>query len=593
MDAEAESEPTESQPPTDNIQNVNTSTSVITFPNSGLQTGDLVDYVQGTASSPIGTPSGPLETTIVQSDGTITQERSYPVLVIDANTSPAWRKFNAQQADTSGYFSTAVGIDPTLDVIRFATPDGLETGDAVEYNPNGNTPLAGLNTSSIYYVKAIDPYTIKLYNTYPEATATPTGVTPSNVNTTNNTIDVSNSFTNGENVTYDAPAPFEFQSGVVDVESNSDGSLVLDSSNNPEYNLGANNIYIGENTTGGSTPNTTANLQTGDMVLYEASNPADPIGGLVSGQEYYVYRQSTYYIQLCATYADATHTILGFADPITLTLTPDLSSTGKQVNQVLAQPALGNLQSGATYTVENDTGSSFQLFNSQGVLQTFTASSLMGATGTSQIFDSGIALSAGTGLQQLYIDLTSWSGGDELLAPGAVSLRQASPQPGTGISSASAIGGSGGGGNFSFPEANGYASPMVKAYVDSCVASGGNVSITSVASPNVTSYADNAGGGFVSIGQSQSYTTTNITNLAFVGAQPDGNTGNDANISTTGNVPGGNNFVLSSTTSSTSSASGDAKGGGVVASIGSTTSGPSTIPPRPRLVRTRSSRRGP
>ena len=196
----------------------------------------------------------------------------------------------------------------------------------------------------------------------------------------------------------------------------------------------------------------------------------------------------------------------------------------------------------------------------------------MGATGTSQIFDSGIALSAGTGLQQLYIDLTSWSGGDELLAPGAVSLRQASPQPGTGISSASAIGGSGGGGNFSFPEANGYASPMVEAYVDSCVASGGNVSITSVASPNVTSYADNAGGGFVSIGQSQSYTTTNITNLAFVGAPPDGNTGNDANISTTGNVPGGNNFVLSSTTSSTSNASGDAKGGGVVANIGSTTS---------------------
>ena len=347
VDAEADSEPTESQPPTDNIQNVNTSTSVITFPNSGLQTGDLVDYVQGTASSPIGTPSGPLETTIVQSDGTITQERSYPVLVIDANTLQLGAQFNAQQADTSGYFSTAVGIDPTLDVIRFATPDGLETGDAVEYNPNGNTPLAGLNTSSIYYVKAIDPYTIKLYNTYPEATATPTGVTPSNVNTTNNTIDVSNSFTNGENVTYDAPAPFEFQSGVVDVESNSDGSLVLDSSNNPEYNLGANNIYIGENTTGGSTPNTTANLQTGDMVLYEASNPADPIGGLVSGQEYYVYRQSTYYIQLCATYADATHTILGFADPITLTLTPDLSSTGKQVNQVLAQPALGNLQSGA------------------------------------------------------------------------------------------------------------------------------------------------------------------------------------------------------------------------------------------------------
>ena len=248
--AASNSTPTQSQPVTDNIQNVNTSTSVITFPNSGLQTGDLVDYVQGTASSPIGTPSGPLETTIVQSDGTITQERSYPVLVIDANTLQLRAQFNAQQADTSGYFSSAVGIDPTLDVIRFATPDGLETGDAVEYNPNGNTQLAGLNTSSVYYVRTIDPYTIKLYNTYAEATATPTGVTPSDVNTTNNTIDVSNSFTNGETVTYEAPAPFEFQSSEVDVESNSNGSLVLDSNNNPEYNLGANNIYIGQNTTG-------------------------------------------------------------------------------------------------------------------------------------------------------------------------------------------------------------------------------------------------------------------------------------------------------------------------------------------------------
>ena len=109
------------------------------------------------------------------------------------------------------------------------------------------------------------------------------------------------------------------------------------------------------------------------------------------------------------------------------------------------------------------------------------------------------------------------------------------------------------------------------AYVDSCVVSGGNVSITSVASPNVTSYADNAGGGFVSIGQSQSYTNTNITNLAFVGAPPDGNTGNEANISTTGNVPGGNNFVLSAKTSSNSNASANAAGGGAIASIGSTT----------------------
>ena len=98
-------------------------------------------------------------------------------------------------------------------------------------------------------------------------------------------------FTNGTAVTYDAPDPFEFQSGQVDVTITLDGVEVTAISDN----TAANNIYFID-----EDGNAVAHgLATGDKVFY--SSTGAPIGGLVSGTTYRVVKVNDYSIQLKPT----------------------------------------------------------------------------------------------------------------------------------------------------------------------------------------------------------------------------------------------------------------------------------------------------
>ena len=56
-------------------------------------------------------------------------------------------------------------IDYTANTI-ILTDHGLDNGDPIEYNANGNTEIGGLTNNSVYYAKRIDADTFEVYNNY-------------------------------------------------------------------------------------------------------------------------------------------------------------------------------------------------------------------------------------------------------------------------------------------------------------------------------------------------------------------------------------------------------------------------------------------
>src|SRR5262249_8702440 len=138
-------------------------------------------------------------------------------------------------ADTTGVDSLG------RDVIRFAAPHHLQNGGAVIYENNDNDGdtadkdnppdndnaniSSAINTTSPFYVRGMDPFTIKLYTSQADALAPP--MTPVH------TGDVSGgfittgagTFTNGEAVTYLAPTPVGFQSLLVNVDVDASGNI--------------------------------------------------------------------------------------------------------------------------------------------------------------------------------------------------------------------------------------------------------------------------------------------------------------------------------------------------------------------------------
>ena len=96
-----------------------------------------------------------------------------------------------------------------------------------------------------------------------------------------NKVNVANSFSNGDLVTYHAPnVQAEFSSGQVNVQLTYSGSDVNG------HTGAAHVIYFALDTNGnGKLDNgDDVGLNTGDRIYYSASNPGDAIGGLVERQ---------------------------------------------------------------------------------------------------------------------------------------------------------------------------------------------------------------------------------------------------------------------------------------------------------------------
>ena len=476
VDAEAQSHPSSNQTFTNDITAVNPSTDTITFPQHGLLTGDVVVYTQDQAAAPINTPTGPLA-----------YNRTYPSVC------------GTGFLQLGSIFNAGTGVSASGRTITFTTPDLFLTGDPVHLDAMGNTPVGGLSTSTTYYVRTINANTIELYTSLADATSPAVSVQSNTV--TGTTVDANNSFTPNEAVSYQPQPAVPFSTGLVDVAYQTDASgNIVPYSTNPTVLFqdasSAWNIFLGQDTTGDGIPDTGHNFQTGDAVVYHADRRrATVISPLVNGQIYYVIRVDQWSIQLAATeqetteHKDSQGNFVPGADPIHLV---DPKTSGyTPVSQSFTVNPLGQLQSGQTYYVlPSVTSTSFQLAATPGGtalnVSDFDSSGNAVSGGLNQFFMAGVAVSPSTGTQDLHIAFAPSSTpnagvGDALFGLNGVSLRTIAPPPGNGVSSASAIGGNGGGLNFAFPTAYGYATPTVKAYVDACVVyTGGNVSITSL-----------------------------------------------------------------------------------------------------------------
>src|SRR5262249_37503782 len=190
------------------------------------------------------------------------------------------------------------------------------------------------------------------------------------------------------------------------------------------------------------------------------------------------------------TRARALHTDSGGKPDQFIVLSPnkttdtDPAKDATLVHQFLRVNPLGTGQAnglvdGETYYVKTtDGGKTFQLFANPALTGSPLNLSTDQTGGIHHFHMAGIPVASASGVQQLYIALTSRGAGtspnpgetgetgDKLLNSGGVSLRLVSPPPGNGITSASAEGGSGGGLEFSFPSANAVSTPTVQAYLN-------------------------------------------------------------------------------------------------------------------------------
>ena len=141
--------------------------------------------------------------------------------------------------------TTASGVTVTGDALHFASPHGLETGDAVVYHDGRRHAIDGLTDGQVYYVIKVDDYTIQLASSYANALAG----TAIGLGSTGNAAQTITPLDLQEQVSFDASS--STVSGNTIVFSSDDG------------------------------------LTQGQEVAYN-DNGGTPIGGLVSGQTYYV-----------------------------------------------------------------------------------------------------------------------------------------------------------------------------------------------------------------------------------------------------------------------------------------------------------------
>jgi hypothetical protein len=603
--------PVNGHPPTYNIDSTNPTNDTLQVQNNGLQTGDVVQYdpngnqviggLQATAPSGLPSPND-------------TQPRLYNVINVDQNG-----QFTSTRSDVDpnnlalgSLFDGSNGVDPTTSTIHFASPHNFQTGDQVIYVPsNGATPVGGLTSGTTYYVLVVDPLTIKL------TTYDPTVNTTHNLQyftpVTGNTIHLpGHGFTNGEAVTYHAPAAHTFSSGQVNVNGNPANTIeyvdqFFDAAGNPE-----------------------PAFANGDVVQYNTNGTS--IGGLTAGQNYKVVNVNangtTETLQLEHTVTTSlTFGNNGSNDTIRRNDGGNWTNDGFANNQTIT--VSGTASNDRSYTIQNVSGDTLILtsngtvtgegpetgtvdgpviaLNTSGVSESVTHSltkvgdlsiTTGGASMDGQRFyvvdptndpdnfglsmtpggpalsfvvpagktndadhligPESIDLSAGAGSQVLRIaiigstvDITH--GPQKLDGPGGVPLNLISPVTGTGISSVVTDGSGLGVVSGSLYSATITDSPTVKAYVSSGLATaGGDVSITGISTTHATANTQNGSGGLVSIGEASSQSDQTIDNEAYV----DSGT----------HIVAGGNFTLSAKTTNQSDAATQSFTGGVIGS---------------------------
>ena len=212
---------------------VDTAADTIRFESHGLSTGGSAVYDRnGQTAVATGQPGDP----------SLESGREYRVIVVDANNLKLGATFLPGSADTSSLFAPANGVDAVRDRIRFDAPHRLLSGDAVKYSPAGGSSVGtALDTTSTFYVRRIDDYTIKLFASRSDVLAPPASFDPS---ASPSIVDDANfinlaGYANGSALTYYAPEAKKFSSLMVDTDA------VRNTSFDPDQAIGESNLPIG------------------------------------------------------------------------------------------------------------------------------------------------------------------------------------------------------------------------------------------------------------------------------------------------------------------------------------------------------------
>ncbi|MRR37418.1 hypothetical protein EG829_22740, partial [bacterium] len=313
--------------------------------------------------------------------------------------------FSGTQVDASGHLVASTQVDANADLIRFSSVHNLSNGQRIFYGYEGTTPMGGLTAGQEYYAYVIDDKTIKLYNSFDDATFLGVGVHPELVNSSTNVIDTmyTHGFAPNQAVTYLTPHYKEFASGSVDATNNI--------------------ITIREH-----------GFSNGQEVSYRSESGNVP--GLANGNKYYVALVDVNSFRLCTTQDN-------LEDGIYIDLgTPSASS--KHYLSNAGEVPISGLAPYCTYYVDVVSDHELRLLSAPG--GTVIDINAAGIGGSHGLRAAGVEVSGliGTtpigGLHYFYYDLYQPGTGTQYLI-GAGGIVSASAQQGSdGISRASASG---------------------------------------------------------------------------------------------------------------------------------------------------------
>jgi hypothetical protein len=203
---------------------------------------------------------------------------------------------------------------------------GLQDGDRIFYGNGGNASVGGLSPGD-YYVRILDPYTIKLYDTQAEALDGGEGFSAGDVDDGDDhiTFGSAHGFVQNQSVTYVAPEARQFGPDFVEISETNDDIISLEDHG----------------------------FSDGQHVTYRVRPGDTVITGLVNNGDYYVEKVSDNELKLYTPGSGGERNYVAISDPGQLN--PDIyDATDDDVHylSIYQHVPIQGLEDGKTYYVD-------------------------------------------------------------------------------------------------------------------------------------------------------------------------------------------------------------------------------------------------